>query len=171
MVVLLALTASACSSNATNGDTPTTEAPKPAGRLPSEIAKMVCQAKAHGEIDAVLGQSSVVVTPTWVDHLYSCTYRYSDGQLGLSIKELDSYPQTKGYFGQLGRQLGVTQSLGGLGQGAFQTHDGSVVVRKDYKVLLVDDSGLPPEFGQPATPRGSVAVTVADVILGCWAGD
>jgi hypothetical protein len=46
-----------------------------------------------------------------------------------------------------------------------------VVVRKDWKVLLVDSSKLPPQFGVPATPSGDVAVTVADVILGCWSGD
>ena len=46
-----------------------------------------------------------------------------------------------------------------------------MVVRKDWKVLLVDDTGLPAQFGDPPTSAGDVAVTVADVILGCWAGD
>jgi len=63
------------------------------------------------------------------------------------------------------------RDLQGLGQGAFQTTDGSVVVRKDWKVLLVDTSGLPARFGVPATTSGEVAVTVGDIILGCWAGD
>ncbi len=54
---------------------------------------------------------------------------------------------------------------------AFQTTNGSVVVRKDWKVLLVNSTGLPPQFGQPPTSSGDVAVTVSDVILGCWAGD
>ena len=49
--------------------------------------------------------------------------------------------------------------------------DGSVVVRKDWKVLLVDDSALPTQFGVPPTSASDIAVTVADVILGCWAGD
>lgn len=40
-----------------------------------------------------------------------------------------------------------------------------MVVRKDWKVLLVDSAGLPDEFGQPPTSSGDVAVTVADVIL------
>ena len=46
-----------------------------------------------------------------------------------------------------------------------------MVVRKDWKVLLVDNTGLPPQFGVPPTSSTAVAVTVADVILGCWAGD
>ena len=67
--------------------------------------------------------------------------------------------------------MGKKRDLQGLGQGAFQTTDGSIVVRKDWKVLLVDISGLPPQFGVPATSSGDVAVTVGDVILGCWSGD
>ena len=35
-------------------------------------------------------------------------------------------------------------------------------------VLLVDDSGLPAEFGDPQTPAGDGAVTVANIILGFW---
>ena len=67
--------------------------------------------------------------------------------------------------------MGKSRDLEALGQAAFQTTDGSVVVRKDWKVLLVDDPGLPAQFGIPPTSSGDVAVTVADVILGCWAGD
>ena len=46
-----------------------------------------------------------------------------------------------------------------------------MVVRKDWKVLLVNVQGLPPQFGVPPTSSGDVAVTVSDVILGCWSGD
>jgi hypothetical protein len=67
--------------------------------------------------------------------------------------------------------LGKARTLANLGQGAFQTTDGSVVVRKDWKVLLVNISGLPAQFAVPPTSPANVAVTVADVILGCWDGD
>lgn len=70
-----------------------------------------------------------------------------------------------------GDPTGNVGPLGNLGQGAFTTTDGSVVVRKDWKVLLVDISGLPARFGVPPTSAADVADTVADVILGCWAGD
>jgi hypothetical protein len=118
-----------------------------------------------------LGETATVSKPTWVDHLYSCKYRYSTGSMELSVKELSSWPQTTAYFQQLADQLGKSRDLQDLGQGAFQTTDGSVVVRKDWKILLVDISGLPPQFGVPPTSSGDVAVTVGDVILGCWAGD
>ena len=112
-------------------------------------------------------------TPTWsvAEHLYSCEYRYPSGSMTLSMKELSSWPQTYAYFDSLQTQLGMSRDLENLGQGAFQTTDGSVVVRKDWKVLLVNSSGLPSQFGVPPTSSGDVAVTVADVILGCWAGD
>jgi hypothetical protein len=87
------------------------------------------------------------------------------------VKELSSWRQTLAYFHGLGTQLGDTETLGNLGQGAFRTSGGDVVVRKDWKVLLVDVSGLPPQFGAPPTSATDVAFTVADLILGCWDGD
>ena len=133
---------------------------------------MVCRPKAQSEIASALGVTPVTVsTPTWVDHLYACRYEYPDGVMTLSVKELSSWAQTVGYFRGLGNQYGKTRSLANLGQGAFSERDGSVVVRKDWKVLIVDITGLPAQFGAPPTSSGFVAVTVADVILGCWDGD
>ena len=134
----------------------TTTHPQPAGALPTVTT-------AH------------VSTPTWQDHLYSCTYGYPhsspSGSFTVSVKELSSWAETYAYFDSLAATKGKSRDLEALGQGAFQTTDGSVVVRKDWKVLLVDDTGLPAQFGVPPTSAGAVAVTVADVILGCWAGD
>ena len=168
--VVLALAAVGCSGGAVS-TTPTTRAPLPAGPNPSAIAKEVCQSEARHDIAEVLGEVATVSTPTWHDHRYSCRYGYATGSMDLSVKELSSWTQTKDYFRSLATELGDTRTLPGLGQAAFQTTDGSVVVRKDWKVLLVDTSALPPQFGVPATSSGDVAVTVSDVILGCWAGD
>lgn len=161
-----------CSSASTSSSgSSTTEAPLPAGAQPSELAKQVCQETARKDIASALGESATVSTPTWVDHLYSCRYDYPTGSIGLSIKELSSWDETFAYFNGLAKTMGKDRDLQGLGQGAFQTADGSVVVRKDWKVLLVDISHLPPKFGVPPTASGYVAVTVGDVILNCWSGD
>jgi hypothetical protein len=133
---------------------------------------MVCSAKTQGELSAVLGVKPVQVQPpTWVNHLYTCRFVYPNGAMILSVRELSSVAQTTSYFNSLGAQLGNTGRLNGLGQGAFSVRNGSVVVRKDYKVLLVDTTGLPSQFGVPPTSSADIANTVADVILGCWAGD
>ncbi len=145
--------------------------PLPAGTTPSEISKMVCTPQAQKEIQQTLGVKATVSNPTWVDHTYSCRYQYPDGSFALSVHELSSWPQTLAYFDAIGRRQGRVTEIRNLGQGAFQTSNGSVVVRKDWKVLTVDIADLPPEFGNPPTSRGDVAVTVADLILACWAGD
>ncbi len=179
-LALAALAAAGCGSSspgsspteAASGHAETLRAPLPAGRIPSPIATMVCRAKAAHEISETLGVKPVrLSTPTWVDHLYSCNYVYRTGVMTLSVKELSSWAQTLAYYHSLGKQFGNTATLPNLGQGAFSETDGSVVVRKDWKVLTVDVSGLPAQFGVPPTSSGDVAVTVADVILGCWDGD
>jgi hypothetical protein len=148
-----------------------TRAPLPAGPHPSEIAKEPCQSDAQHELATVLGVKGTVGPRTWVDHRYSCSYTYPNGRFVLSIQELSSWQQTFTYYRGLARQLGRVRPLANLGQGAFQTTDGSVVVRKDWKVLLVNVAGLPAEFAVPPDNPTDIAVTVADVILGCWAGD
>lgn len=145
--------------------------PQPAGKSPSSISRMICAPKAVAEIAQVMGAKAAVTPPTWTDHLYSCGFRYSVGTMVLSIKELSSWPQTYGYFDQLGRTLHETTQIKQLGQGAFITSDGSVVVRKDWKILLVDISGVRGEVGSPPKPPGELAIYVAQAILGCWAGD
>ncbi len=147
------------------------EAPLRAGRTPSTIATMICKPKARQEIASVLGEFATVSHPTWVNHLYSCHYTYPTGSMVLSVKELSSWAQTKSYFRTLQKQMGKAQVINGLGQAAVETTDGSMIVRKDWKVLLVNSAGLPPQFGQPPTSSRSVAQSVADVILGCWHGD
>jgi hypothetical protein len=171
LAVLGLMVGAAGCSGGSAATTSSTRAPEPAGRTPSPISVMVCAREAVKEIDSALGETASVSRPTWVDHRYSCRYGYPTGSMGLSVKELSSWAQTKAYFNSLATTMGKSRNLSGLGQGAFQTTDGSVVVRKDWKVLLVDTSGLPAQFGMPPTSSGDVAVTVADVILGCWAGD
>ncbi len=132
---------------------------------------MVCAREAQREIAETLGVRASVSTPTWVGHAYSCRYRYPDGAFVLTVKELSSWPQTLAYYTAIGTQQGRTATVANLGQGAFQTDNGSMIVRKDWKILTVDISGLPAQFGKPPTSRGDVAVTIADLILACWAGD
>ena len=174
LVASLGLLLAGCSSGSSSPSISlqSSRRPLPAGPTPSAIAKMVCAPNAQREIAHTLGVHAVVSPPTWIDHAYSCRYEYPDGAFVLTVKELSSWPQTLAYFAAIGREQGrTTAHVPGLGQGAFQTDNGSMVVRKDWKILNVDISGLPAQFGKPPTSRGDVAVTVADLILACWAGD
>jgi hypothetical protein len=151
--------------------TASAQAPQPAGTSPSQIARMVCTPKTARDIAQVLGAKASVAAPTWADHLYSCGYQYKEGTMVLSVKELSSWAQTYAYFHQLARTLHETFPIAGLGQGAFGVRGGSVVVRKDWKILLVDTSGLRGNVGSPPNSPLEVAVNVATAILGCWNGD
>ena len=151
--------------------TGSTEAPEPAGKLPSPLSVMVCAPKAVADIAEVMTAKADLVPPTWTDHLYSCGFRYSAGTMVLSIKELSSWSQTYGYFDQLAKTMHETTPIKQLGQGAFITSNGSVVVRKDWKVLLVNITAVHGEVGSPPKPPGELAIYVAEAILGCWAGD
>ena len=142
-----------------------------AGLLPSTSAKMVCAPEAKDKLDQVLGSTSTSVSkPTWDDHLYSCAYTYPQGAMTLSVKELSSASETTTYFEGLAKRYGRKQALYGLGQSAFLTNDGSVVVRKDYKVMFVDSTGFSRAFVQPQTSSGTPAEAVASTILACWSG-
>ena len=144
---------------------------QPVGVTPSEAARMVCAPEAQKEIASVLGApTAVVLPPTWFEDVYSCRYVYADGTMILSVKELSNQAETNAYFASLRAQLGRHEPVKGLGQGAFVTKNGSVVVRKDYKVLLVDTSGLPAQFGSWSKHRAQTAIDVGVTVLGCWTG-
>jgi hypothetical protein len=148
---------------------PSYEKAKPS---PSKSAKQVCQDEARNDISVALGiRETRVTTPTWLraDHLYSCTYVYPQGQFTLHVKEMSSAAETTAYFDSILRKYRSTQKLTGLGQGAWILKNNDVVVRKDYKVLLVDVQKLPATFGLRMT-RSDVATNVAVVIMGCWTG-
>lgn len=147
----------------------TTVSAAPTG--PSTSAKMVCAQEAQNDITEALGIAAQrVETPTWADHLYSCRYDYASGSFAMSVKELTNDSETRRYLDTLATQLGRAQRVDGVGQSAFVTPNGSVVVRKDFKVLLVDDSALPATLSNPPLKPANVAMLVAKTIMGCWDG-
>ncbi len=144
---------------------------EPAGPTPSESAQMVCAPEAQKDLASALGATTTAVSePTWADHFYSCQYMYADGTMALSVKELSNKAETTAYFKSLRAQFGVSERLPGVAQGAFVTTNGSLVLRKDYKVLLVDTSRLAVPFGAGFKTQGQVAVGVGVTLLGCWTG-
>jgi hypothetical protein len=164
-------------SGATGGGSGTTvHVAKVASATPSKSAQMICEPEAVKEIaDGATGVETIKkVKGTWdeTNHIYSCDYVYPNGAvMKLSVKEMSSVDETTAYFNQLGQQLGHVKDQYGVGQGAFVTNNGSLVVRKDYKVLLIDVSKLPANFGVPPDTRQHVAVNVGATIMTCWTGE
>jgi hypothetical protein len=144
-----------------------------AGPNPSVSARMICADEARKDIATkAVGVDTVrPLNAKWSNHVYSCDYLYRGGvKMTLSVKEMSSAAETTAYFDALGKKLGRGADLRELGEGAYQTRNGSAVVRKDYRVLLVDVSRLPARFGKPLSARSDIGDGVADTIMGCWFG-
>jgi hypothetical protein len=147
---------------------------------PSESAKMVCTQKSLSEIGLAIGVYAIAeIGPSWnvSNHIYSCTLLYNNyAKITLSVKELLNTADTTDYFNYLSNVYGRTLPLS-LGQGGFYTKNGSVVVRKDFKVLYIDVSHLPQQFGpasasnQTGYTRQNDAGSIAGAILNCWNGN
>jgi hypothetical protein len=178
MLMLAVPALTACGGSSNSGSAPTTNALQlsspsyeKAKPYPSKSAKMLCQTEVRGEIAAALRVKETRVAPTWNKkaHLYSCTYFYPRGKIVLSVKEMSSERETTTYFDAIKRKYGTKQPIFGLAQGAFILKNENVVVRKDYKVLLVDVQGIPANFVH-GLYRSGVAATIAAPIMACWTG-
>ncbi len=133
---------------------------------------MVCTRAARHEIEGVLAVKTIeALRPTWIGHRYSCRYTFRTGVIVVSVKQLADQAATDAYFVALRDELGSSDAAGTTTDNFVTTRGGSVVVRKDFKVLLVDTSGLPPTFGVRARSRADVAADVATTVLHCWTGD
>jgi hypothetical protein len=167
-------TAGAAATQPTGSDTtgagPTGTLEHAAGDQPSELSRMVCEEPEVRQSVEYYTATELVAdpVPTWVDRLYTCPYVLADGTLTLSVKELDDAAGTERYFGELRTSLGDVGRIY-LGDDAFQTRAGSVVVRKDNLVMLVDSTTLP-DHPSPRT-RSQVATNVATIIMACWVGE
>jgi hypothetical protein len=142
------------------------------GSEPSKAAKMVCSEDIRQQVRTVLKLSSPApVQASWQDQLYTCTYTLPMGKMVLSVKQSANAAAADSYYQALRRQLGSTETLPGLGERAYATKDGYVVVGKDNMTLRVDTTTLPVVFGPQQQRRTDLAYEIASDVLGCWTGD
>ncbi|MER5862991.1 hypothetical protein [Kitasatospora sp. NPDC002040] len=137
---------------------------------PSDEARLVCTGRTAEHISGALGVAArSPLQPSWSEDVYACDYAYPDGStMRLSVKDLADAGATTAYFEAKRAVAGPVTVLEGMGEGAFERADGSVVVRKDNTVLVVDVSALAATLGTPPRPRANVARTVATTVLICW---
>ncbi len=152
--------------------------PMPAGQtmaaaaVPTATARMVCGEDIMGKVVQVLKLTKKpVTTTTWANQLYTCTYALPMGPMVLSVKQSGSNAAAKTYFTSLRSTLGPTESLVGLGEGAYRTTTGIAVVVKDNMTLKVDTTRLPAVFGPEDQKRTDLSNQIASDVLGCWTGD
>jgi hypothetical protein len=171
VTAILMVGAAACSHPAT-GVPVRPGAAAPAGDGPSESAAMICQPEATGEVAIALGvKTTTAPSATWTDHVYACRYVYQDGVMVLSVKDLVDQAATTAYLTTAQQSLPSSTAVRVLGQDGFAGPDGSLYIRKDFKVLHVDVSALPENVGDPPRKRADAAFTVAAVIMSCWTGN
>lgn len=146
-------------------------APAPADG-PSEQAAMLCSDEAKEDIALALGVDPTSVGPLkYADHTTTCRYAYPNGSFTLVVQDLNDALSTTRAYEAYATKLGRTQTYDlEPGVEAFLTAGGSAVLRKDYKVLLVDVGALPATFGLPPVDRASAAQLVMKAALGCWTG-
>ncbi len=141
------------------------------GRDPVEAARGFCSRDGQREIATSLGVEPTRVTKARLaDHTYSCRYLYPTGRIALSVTGFPTRAAATSYANSLSRSRGRQPEPPGFGEDirAFVTTDGSLVVRKNADVLVVDVSALAPTFGVPPQSPKVIAVAVAVTILGHW---
>jgi hypothetical protein len=172
-VILLLVGAAAGCASATGGPSrnAATDHRSPATLAdgPSTAAKMVCEAEAREEVAKALG-TTATATGSWAAPVFTCTYVLPAGTMVLSVRELTSAAETTAYFTSAQDAATSATKVPEVGDAAFAVADGSVYVRKDFKVLHVDVTKLPAFFGQPPISRAAAGVRVATVIMSCWVG-
>ena len=130
---------------------------------------MICSADIKGKVTQVLTLPAAPAThTTFIDHRYTCAYDLPMGPLVLSVHDSPNKSAARAYFTKLRPTLGATDALIGLGEDAYGTTTGTVVVLKDSQTLTVDATGLPPVFGSQKQKRTDLAYEIASDVLGCW---
>jgi hypothetical protein len=141
---------------------------------PSASARMICGTEIRRDVATMLAlHPAPSTTTTWAGHLYTCTYHLPAGPLVLSVKESPNVTSGTAYFNALRQRLAPTHPLTGLvslGESAYDTSGGMVVVLKDGKTLQIDATGLPRVAGRNQQSRTNLAYEVASDIIGCWTG-
>jgi hypothetical protein len=143
----------------------------PTGNPPASAA-MICDADIKSKIREVLGLAGPPSTEwRWSNGVYTCDYDLPMGRMSLQVTVLAGVQQAGTMFDADRARTPGALPLRGLGERAFGTKDGTVLVLKDNQILVVDATRLPEEFGANGQRRTDLAYEVASDVMGCWTGD
>jgi hypothetical protein len=173
LAVVLAVVLAGCGQQSAPVGPLPSQAPVPAlADAPSPQAEMVCQPEAQQDIQDLIGVVPTAVGPIqYANHTTTCRYVYANGSFTLVVQDLPNELVTTRTYEALAGKLGKVDSIDLPDAQAFSTNDGSVVLRRDTKVMLVDVTQLPATFGSPPSPRADAARLIMKAVLNCWVGD
>jgi hypothetical protein len=137
---------------------------------PSAKARMICAGEAQSDLAGVLATRAKVSAPTWRDRTYSCSYRYPNGYFDIAVTEFPRTADAKKDFAQKQSAPTVTRPSLDIADGAFLRQNGSIVIRKDRRLLTIDPAHLPERFTKLKLSRPAVAQAIATTVLKCWTG-
>ena len=139
--------------------------------VPSPQAEMVCQRRPSRTSRTSSGSSATAVGPIqYANHTSTCRYAYPNGAFTLVVQDLPNDITTTRTYEALAGKLGRVEKIDLPDAEAYTTNDGSIVLRRDTKVMLVDVTQLPGTFGNPPSPRGDAARLIMKAVLNCWVG-
>src|SRR4051812_40357219 len=143
----------------------------PTGKPPASAA-MICDADIKSKVREALSLAGPPSTEwRWSNGVYTCDYDLPMGRMSLQVTVLAGASQARTLFdADRARTLGALP-LAGLGERAFGTKNGTVLVLKDNQILVVDTTRLPQKFGANGQRRTELAYEVASDVMGCWTGD
>lgn len=178
-IAVAALLMSSCATGAANSAEPATRTSESLqSKAPSTLVKptatalMVCSDDIRGKVQQVLRLATLPKTSsTFLDGLYSCSYALPIGTLVLSVQTSTGKDALNTYVEAARTTRKATSTLIGLGERAYGSTDGTVLVIKDNETLTVDASDLPPVFGTQGQKRTDFAYEIASDVLGCWTGN
>ncbi|WP_150307759.1 hypothetical protein [Planctomonas psychrotolerans] len=135
---------------------------------PSEAARMICSPEIRESIAAALGiDETPEPTDTFTNGVYTCTYPLAEGDLVLSVMEMDDAAAAEAHTAELLGSFDSAEEITGLenlGLPAFRTDDGVVVFAKDDAMLQVDARNTSPASLSPS----ALAYRIATNVLACW---
>jgi len=130
------------------------------------IATEICEPMVRNAVEASLGAPLPAAQQgTWAGRTYTCTYPLTGGQLVLSVDDLRTKKKAQVAYRTLNRATPRPTRLNGLGNGAFQAPDGTVVAFKDQFLLHVNPGAAPPTVG-----KSDLAFAALVAVMGCWTG-
>ena len=140
--------------------------------VPSPQAEMVCQPEAQQDIQDLIGVVPTAVGPDPVrqPHLDVPLRLRRTARSPSSCEDLPNDITTTRTYEALAGKLGRVEKIDLPDAEAYTTNDGSIVLRRDTKVMLVDVTQLPGTFGNPPSPRGDAARLIMKAVLNCWVG-